>query len=142
MTEPATEVDPRFSDPGASATTWPRTVRAIQDAQMFWISTVRADGRPHVTPLVAVWLDDALHFCTGPREQKALNLRGNPRVVLTTGNDRWESGLDVVVEGEASQVTDQATLTRLAEAWRSKWDGRWRFQVGDGLFQHEDEGAR
>ncbi len=29
-------------------------------------STVRPDGRPHVTPLLAVWADDALHFCTGP----------------------------------------------------------------------------
>ena len=37
---------------------------------MSWLTTVRADGRPHVTPLVAVWLDDAIHFSTGPEEQK------------------------------------------------------------------------
>lgn len=35
---------------------------------------MRADGRPHVTPLVAVWLDGAPHFSTGPAEQKAVNL--------------------------------------------------------------------
>jgi len=32
-------------------------LEAISQGELFWISTVRADGRPHVTPLVAVWLD-------------------------------------------------------------------------------------
>jgi hypothetical protein len=45
----------------------------------------------------------------------------------------------VVVEGEATQVTDESTLARLAEAWTGKWDGRWRFRPHDGAFQHEDE---
>ena len=71
------------------------------DAQLFWVTTVRPDGRPHSTPLVAVWLDDALHFCTGPTEQKAHNLVANPHVLLTTGDNGWKGGLDVVVEGPA-----------------------------------------
>ena len=65
MTTPTTEIDTRFSDPGAQATSWEDTLEAIKQAEIFWISTVRADGRPHVTPLVAVWLADALHFSTG-----------------------------------------------------------------------------
>src|SRR5439155_17155624 len=101
-----------------------------------WISTVRADGRPHVTPLVAVWLDGALHFCTGPTEQKARNLSGNPHVVVTTGCNSWEVGLDVMVEGAAVRVTDDATLRRLADAWATKWDGRWKFAVIAGGFEH------
>jgi predicted pyridoxine 5'-phosphate oxidase superfamily flavin-nucleotide-binding protein len=27
----------------------------LQAAELFWISTVRPDGQPQVTPLVAVW---------------------------------------------------------------------------------------
>jgi nitroimidazol reductase NimA-like FMN-containing flavoprotein (pyridoxamine 5'-phosphate oxidase superfamily) len=81
------------------------------------VTTVRADGGPHVTPLVAVWLDDAVHFTTGPSEQKAVNLVGNPHVVMTTGCNRWDEGLDVMVEGKAERVTDRATLERLAAAW-------------------------
>ena len=74
-------------------------------------------------------------------EQKAANLRTNPHVVLTTGCNHWDSGLDVVVEGDAVRVTDDAVLTRLAEAWATKWDGRFRFMVRDGCFRHEqDEG--
>jgi len=141
MGAPTTSLDNRFSDPDATPTSWQDTVQVIESAELFWLTTVRADGRPHVTPLVAVWLDGALHFCTGDEEQKAVNLRTNPHVALTTGRNDWDRGLDVVVEGDAVQVTDEATLKRLADAWRTKWDGRWRFEARDGAFHHEDGGA-
>src|SRR5262245_61158762 len=137
MQQPVTELDTRFSDPDAVATGRPEAGSGLEQAVLFWISTVRADGRPHVTPLVAVWLDDAIHFATGPDEQKAVNLRANRHVILTTGCNRWERGLDVVVEGEAVEVTDEGVLERLAEAWATKWDGRWHYEVHNGAFRHE-----
>src|ERR1700744_4885914 len=124
MTTPITELDHRFSEADASPISWEDTRRALEAAELFWISTVRADGRPHVTPLVAVWLDDALHFATGPDEQKALNIAADPRVALTTGASDWQGGLDVVIEGKAMRVTSADKLRRLAEAWAQKWDGR------------------
>ncbi len=136
MGQPTSEIDTRFSDPAAAATPWEQTRAALEAAELFWISTVRADGRPHVTPLVGVWLDGTVYFTTGADEQKAVNLRHNPQVVLTTGCNGWESGLDVVVEGEAIRVTDDARLERLAEAWAGKWDGRWRYEARDGTFRH------
>ena len=136
MSMPVTALDERFSDPRAVATGWDETRRALDEAELFWITTVRPDGRPHVTPLVAVWLDGALYFCTGDTEQKAVNLAANPHVILTMGCNRWDGGLDVVLEGNAVQVTDDDLLRRLAEAWTAKWDGRWQFQVRDGCFQH------
>jgi general stress protein 26 len=141
MTEPKTELDSRFSDPDSSATTWDEARNALASAELSWITTVRADGRPHVTPLVAVWHDGALHFCTGADEQKAVNLRANQHVVLTTGCNGWQDGLDVVVEGDAEQVTDDATLRRLADEWRTKWDGQWQFEARDGRFHHESGSA-
>jgi general stress protein 26 len=141
MKEPVTTVDGRFSDPDAHGVDWDVTRRALETAELFWIATVRADGRPHVTPLVAVWLDDAIHFVTGPDEQKAVNLRGNPQVILMTGCNRWQEGVDIVVEGEAVRVTDDALLERLAEAWTSKWDARWQYEVHDGCFHHEPGAA-
>jgi general stress protein 26 len=136
MTRPRTELDARFSEPGAEATSWEETLEVIRVAELFWISTVRPDGRPHVTPLVAVWLDDALHFSTGPDEQKALNIAADPRVALTTGANDWQGGLDVVIEGEAIRVTSADKLHQLAEAWAQKWDGRWDYQVGTDGFKH------
>ncbi|HEX5557862.1 MAG TPA: pyridoxamine 5'-phosphate oxidase family protein [Gaiellales bacterium] len=130
-------LDGRFSGPGAEATPWQETERVLETAPLFWITTVRRDGRPHVTPLVAVWHDNALYFGTGPGEQKAVNLEANAKVALTTGCNGWERGLDVVVEGEAERVTDAARLVELATAWEDKWDGRWQFQpVAEG-FSHE-----
>jgi len=116
MREPKTALDDRFSDQNAVATSWNDVRRAIEDAQLFWIATVRSDDRPHLTPLVAVWLDNALHFTTGPQEHKAVNLRTNQNVLLLTGCNDWDHGLDVVVEGTAIQVRDNDTLEALAEA--------------------------
>jgi len=137
MNEPTTALDTRFSEPGAVPIAWSDTVRALKAAELFWITTVRADGRPHVSPLVAVWLDGGLHFCTGADEQKARNLRTNAHVILTTGCNDWHRGVDVVVEGDAVRTADDATLRRLAEAWRSKWDGRWHYEVREGSFHHD-----
>ena len=137
MNTPVTTLDKRYSEPAATPTGWPETRQLLAEAELFWLTTVRADGRPHVTPLVAVWLDEALHFCTGPTEQKASNLAANPHVILTTGCNGWQSGLDVVLEGDAVQVSDEALLRRLAEAWTAKWDGSWQYQVRDGGFHNE-----
>jgi general stress protein 26 len=134
MTAPRTILDERFSDAGAEPTDWDSTLGALEAAELFWLSTVRVDGRPHVTPLVAVWTEDRLHFCTGAEEQKALNLRHHPHVVLTTGCNTWDEGLDVMVEGKAVQVTDYNTLCRLAEAWTTKWDRTLAIRSGRRRF--------
>ena len=141
MSAPDTSLDPRFSDPAAQPSSWDETRQVLEQAQLSWICTVRADGRPHLTPLVAVWLDEALYFTTGAGEQKSANLRGNPHVLLLTGCGRWDEGLDVVAEGDAVQVSDEALLARLARAWADKWDGQWQFQVRDGAFWHPGGGG-
>ena len=131
------ELDERFSDTEATAIPWDDAQQVLDDAQLAWLTTVRADGRPHVTPLVTVWLDGAVHFCTGPDEQKGHNLAGNAHVVVTTGCNTWDEGLDVVVEGDAVRVTDEPTLERLARAWATKWDGRWNYAATVGGFAHD-----
>lgn len=138
---PVPEQDIRFGDPEAPPTPWADVRRVLETAELFWISTVRVDGRPHIAPLPAVWYNDQLHFCTGPQEQKAVNIGRNPRVALTTGCNLWKEGLDVVVEGTAVRITDESRLRRLADLWRTKYDGDWDFAVEDGLFHHEDGGS-
>jgi general stress protein 26 len=138
--EPATELDARYSDPGATATAWESARRVLEEAGVFWLSTVRPDGRPHVTPLLAVWLEDALYFTTGPGERKARNLAANPHVVLTTGTNAYGSGLDVTVEGDAVNVTDHARLHRIAAAYEEKYGAQWHFDVEDGAFRLPVEG--
>jgi Pyridoxamine 5'-phosphate oxidase len=92
----------------------------------------------HVTPLIAVWANDALYFCTGPTEQKARNLEQNPKTIMTTGCNT-EPGLDLVLEGEAVRVTDDARLVRVAETYVAKYGPDWRFTVRDGAFHQEPD---
>ena len=132
-TEPTAELDRRFSSDDAAARPWSEVREVLEEAEIFWLSTVRADGQPHVTPLPAMWLDGALHFCTGPAEQKTRNLEANPRCALTTGCNQFRAGLDVVVEGRAARVRDEGLLRRLAAMWKSKLD--WPFEVVDGAFR-------
>ena len=138
MNEPITTPDTRHGASHNKVTSWEETRRVLETADLFWLSTVRADGRPHVTPLVAVWHDDAIHFTATETAQKTVNLRGNPHVILTTGCNQIE-GLSVVVEGDAVQITDQDTLERLASVWATKWDGSWPYQVRNGYFYLYDE---
>lgn len=131
-TAPITELSPAFSSPGATARPWSEIENVLTSAEMFWISTVRGDGRPHVTPIPAVWHDGALHICTGDDEQKARNLEHDARCVLTTGTPSITSGLDVVVEGTATRVTDRDRLVTLAALWKERLN--WDFQVGNDSF--------
>ena len=103
------QIDPRYGDASAAAPAWQDIEQLLTDAQLYWIVTVRADGRPHAVPLVGVWHAGAFAFCTGAEEQKHRNLEGDPRVAVATGSTgarAWDSGREVVVEGTAVRVRD------------------------------------
>jgi general stress protein 26 len=131
---PVAELHPQFSSPGATFTPWSEARRQLEEAKIYWLSTVRPDGRPHVTPLFSVWLDGALYFCTGPSERKAKNLAHNSHCAITTGCNVIE-GLDLVVEGDAVNVRDEDKLQRVADRYASKYD--WHYTVRDGGFYGE-----
>src|ERR1700730_5402599 len=136
--EPMAELG-AFSSPGAVSPGWAQARGDLRDAQVYWLSTVRPDGRPHVTPLLGVWLDGALYFCTGSTERKARNLAQNPSCVLTTGRNTLDDGVDLVIEGPAAKVSDEPELRGVAEAFESKYgsrftapEGTW-FGLGDSI---------
>ncbi|MFE4056302.1 pyridoxamine 5'-phosphate oxidase family protein [Streptomyces sp. NPDC059096] len=126
---PTTELDTRYSSalhprPGAAdatATEWAEALRQSAAAEIFWVSTVRPDGRLHVTPVLAAWHDGVLYFSTGPGEQKARNLAHDGHCALTTGRNALTEGLDVVVEGAAERVTDPAVLEEVITAYETKY---------------------
>jgi hypothetical protein len=133
-----------FSEPDATPTPWEAGLEQVRAADTFWLSTVRPDGRPHVTPLIAVWHADALWFATGPEERKAVNLAANRSCVVTTGrSDLAEGALDVVLEGRAELVSEEAELEPVAAAIATKYPGGpWDFVVRDGAFSDRDLGGR
>lgn len=134
--EPMAGLEPHFSSDNATATPWAEARELLEKAEVYWISTVRPDGRPHVTPLVAVWLDGALYFSSGPDERKSKNLAHNPHCVITTGCNVL-GGLDLVVEGDAAVVGEEATLRRVADRYASKYGPPFQFTVRNGAFYGE-----
>ncbi len=127
--QPTTELDTRYSSalnsrPGAAdvtATEWAEARRRLETAEIFWVSTVRPDGRLHVTPVIAAWHDGVLYFSTGAGEQKARNLAHDGHCALTTGGNSLTEGLDLVVEGTAEPVADPAVLEEVIAAYEAKY---------------------
>jgi nitroimidazol reductase NimA-like FMN-containing flavoprotein (pyridoxamine 5'-phosphate oxidase superfamily) len=126
------QIDPRYGDASATPPAWAEIEELLTAAQLYWLVTVRTDGRPHAVPLVGVWWEGAFVFCTGAGEQKMRNIAADPHVAVTTGStgaDGWGRGKDVVVEGTAERVTDPSTLTALADAWFAKYGEDWHYTV-------------
>lgn len=127
-----------FSSPGAQTTPWASALAVLGEAEVFWLSTVRPDGRPHVTPLLAAWSLGGLCFTTGSQERKALNLEHNPRCVLTTGTNAL-TGVDVVIEGVASVVDERSERERAVADFERKYgahltspEGAW-YRLGEAV---------
>jgi nitroimidazol reductase NimA-like FMN-containing flavoprotein (pyridoxamine 5'-phosphate oxidase superfamily) len=139
-TDPTPELDPRFSSPGAAPRPWSEARARLDEAEIYWLSTVRPDGRPHVTPIAAIWFREELVFGTGPTERKAHNLAANQKCVVTTGTNRLGEGFDVVVEGEAVRITDPEVLRPAADAIDAKYSGMFHWNVADDGGVHERTG--
>jgi PPOX class probable F420-dependent enzyme len=89
-----------------------------------WLATITPDGSPHVTGVGALWVDGAFWFETGEGTRKGKNLARDPRCTLSVAAREF----DLVVEGEASKVTDSPTVAAMAERWA---DGGWPARVDD-----------
>jgi general stress protein 26 len=138
---PSAKLDSRFSAASANAIPWLTAQQRLADAELAWLVSVRADGRPHTTPVVPAWHDGRAYFHTGEGEQKYLNLQTNEHVLVLVGDDRWDTGVDVVVEGTARRVADRAVLEAVAEVLTHRWDGRWRPRACETGFVDADGGG-
>jgi hypothetical protein len=78
-----------------------------------WLTTLNEDGGAHVTAVGALWVDGAFWFQTGARTHKARNLARDSRCTIAVSI----RDCDVVVEGDATQVTEPGAVARAAKAW-------------------------
>jgi hypothetical protein len=116
-------------EPGATtALAWEAVRALLTDARLYWLATVHPAGHPHVRPVLAVWLDGALYSTSAASSRQSRNLAADPRCTVTARTD----SMHVVLEGNATQVTSEETLQRIAAAYRSKYD--WPVTVTGGAF--------
>jgi hypothetical protein len=97
---------------------WHWAEERLVAARNYWITTTRADGRPHAAPVWGVWLDGALLFGTNPDSVKGKNIARDPRVVA-----HLESGDEVVIlEGAIGMVSDPSRLRELERVYSAKYE--------------------
>ena len=99
---------------------WSWALERLECAQNYWFATVWPDGRPHSSPIWAVWLDGALYFDGSPETRRMKNIAANPAVSV-----HLESGNEVVIidgtAGEVSAPPDTALAERLSAAYTAKY---------------------
>lgn len=118
-----------LTDDDAGAIPWSVVQERLENpekARTYWLATLRPDGRPHVMPVIGAWIDGAFYFISGDDTRKGRNLAGDSRCVIAVSSTVLPS-LDIIVEGDAVPVTDQATLHRVTDAYRSKLE--WPLEV-------------
>jgi hypothetical protein len=116
----------------AEATPWSTADERLANPERprtYWLATVRPDGRPHLMPIIGLWMDGRLYFVCGEATRKGRNLLADGRCVVATGSTRLPS-LDLILEGDAAPVTDDATLRRVTDAFVSRME--WPLEVRDG----------
>jgi hypothetical protein len=94
------------------------------DRSTFWLTTLNADGGPHVTSVGALWHAGSYWFQTGERTRKARNVARDPRCTISVAT----KGFDVMVSGEAHRVTDEPTVAEIAALWAQ---GGWPAEPDD-----------
>ncbi len=116
------------STPPTTPMPWAEAQRRLAEPTFYWLSTTTPEGRPHVRPVLAVWVGESLYTTSSPAARKARNLKTNDRCSVAVSID----GVDVVLEGTATRVVDEALLQRVADAYDEKY--QWPPTVRDGAF--------
>ncbi|HEU0026001.1 MAG TPA: pyridoxamine 5'-phosphate oxidase family protein [Ktedonobacterales bacterium] len=104
---------------GDSPIPWSRVSDQLQDVsatKTYWLATVRPEGRPHIAGVGMLWVDGKLYFTSGAGTRKSRNLAENPNCAISVSLPT----IDLVIEGTASRVTDQATLQSIAERYAAQ----------------------
>jgi hypothetical protein len=83
------------------------------DRSTFWLTTLDADGRPHVTSVGALWHAGSAWFQTGEHTRKAKNVTRDPRCTISVAT----KGFDVMVSGVARRVTTPKVVAEIAALW-------------------------
>ena len=102
---------------GSGLLPWSHAKERLGSSRNYWVHSTRPDGRPHVKPVWGIWFDEHFYFSTSQNSVAGRNISSNPMVVV-----HLESGDDVVLlEGPAHKVTDPALLSRLDDAYFTKY---------------------
>jgi hypothetical protein len=118
----------------SGTTSWEVALERLENPEVprtCWLATTRPDGRPHLMPVIAFWIDGAIHIVAGEGTRKARNLAADGRCVIATSSTTLPS-LDIVVEGRADPLTEEDAVRHIAEVLSA---GGWPLEAkGDKVY--------
>jgi hypothetical protein len=112
----------------AATIDWDEAGRLFAAERSYWVATTSDDGRPHVRPVLAVWVDERIYSTTNAAARKARNLTSRPSAALTA----QAPAMDIVIEGPIAWIDDPQRLRRIGEAYQEKY--RWPVTVAGTAF--------
>ena len=104
--------------PGTAPLGWDELRQRFAAERSYWLATAGPGGRPHVRPVLAVWLAGKIYSTTSPAARKGRNLERCPECSLSAR----APAIDIVIEGTTSWVDDRGLLEQIAAAYDSKYD--------------------
>lgn len=102
---------------GSGLLPWSWAEERLAATRHCWVATTWSDGRPHLSPVWSVWLEDCLWFSCGVRSRKASNLAVDPRCTLSTDDPLNP----VVVSGEATLSPSPSQVDRFVDTLDEKY---------------------
>lgn len=121
---PATEESYGIPESEDGMLTWEFVAENMASDRLYWITTVRPDGKPHARPTWGVWLENTFYCGGGERTRWVRNLSTNPEIVV----HREDAEAVVILEGRAERIddgtADETLVERIDSAYAEKYDIR------------------
>ncbi|HSJ00107.1 MAG TPA: pyridoxamine 5'-phosphate oxidase family protein [Patescibacteria group bacterium] len=97
----------------------PSVDAALRDDPVAWLSSVQADGRPHVAPVWFHWDGERIVAFSKPHARKIDNLRERPTVMLAVGTPGPE--FDVELIEATAELPDRPASEVMPEGFGAKY---------------------
>lgn len=109
----------------AAPVDWDQAARLFAAERSYWVATTGDDGRPHLRPMLAVWVDERIYSTTNPAARKGRDLASRPSAALAARAPM----MDIVIEGPIAWIEDRPQLRRIGQAYQDKYE--WPVTVTD-----------
>lgn len=114
--------DQRYQEEILPDTTKPQNAHAeerLQTEPIIWLTSVRADGRPHLVPVWFYWDGSTVLILSQPNNQKIRNIQRNPNVMLAL--EAKDGGDDIVLFEGKAELLPQSSAQVAPPAYEQKY---------------------
>jgi hypothetical protein len=108
-----------YVDKPVSFLTWDWVAAQLAESKHYWLCSVRPNGRPHVVPRWAVFIDEKIYYDGSPETRHNRNIESNSHVSL-----HLENGMEAIIlegtSGPAGKPSPELGQ-RLSQEYKKKY---------------------